>query len=465
MSQPVFPAYGLSWHGKAEALQQALEPARGQLRLLPELSLQAERSRHMLIEGDNLEVLRHLVQTHAEQVKLIYLDPPYNTGKRFVYEDHFQTPLQSYRDATGQRDLSGRIHTDWLNMMYPRLLLAHRLLRPDGVLAMSIDDGEVAQLKLITSELFGDSCFVAQIAVVSNPRGRHLNRFVAQTHDHLLLFVKDPRQQASVARLTKGPAMQEEYQDVDDDGPYRLLGLRNRNQNFNPQTRPRLYYPLYVDPETLTVSLERSSTHPVEVWPDSPEGVSTCWTWSRKKVEVENQLLVAQQLSTGWRIFRKNHLKQADGKLGSTLVRSVWNEKEFSNDYGRRVIRDLFGAPVMDFPKPVELLERILSVGCGSGGLVLDFFAGSGTTGHAVYRASLRGGPARQFILVQRAESTRKFRPSGEWEESEASRAGLSTLAELARERLCRASAQLAKQPGAQGCDLGFQYLRWEAPE
>lgn len=443
---------------------------------MPELGLNPAQSEHLFIEGDNLEVLRHLVLSHAGQVKLIYLDPPYNTGKSFVYDDHFQAPLHSYLDSTGQktkasgqpseplepRETSGRFHTDWLNMMYPRLLLAHQMLQDDGVLAMSIDDGEVAQLKLLTCEIFGEDCFVAQLAVVSNPRGRHLSRFVAQTHEYVLLFVKNPRVRESLSGLTKSPAMQEEYQEADEHGPYRLLGLRNRNQSFNPKTRPNLYYPLYVDPETRTVSLERTATHTLELWPDTPEGIPTCWTWSRKKVEAENQRLVAHQLDAGWRIFRKNYLRQADGRISSTLVRSVWTEKEFSNDYGRRAIRALFGAPVMDFPKPVELLERILAVGCGTGGWVLDFFAGSATTGHAVYRSLVQGGPPRRFILVQRAEPTRRRRSTGSWEESEASRAGFSTLAELAGERLRRASQHLSTQPGAAVHDLGFRYLRWE---
>lgn len=464
--------YGLNWHGKRKARQIALTPSTGTLLPCPDESVDWDTTQNLMIEGDNLEVLKLLQKSYAGKVKLIYIDPPYNTGKDFVYPDDFQDSIKNYLSLTGQigeggakassnTEASGRFHTDWLNMMYPRIKAARNLLRDDGVLFMSIDDNEVDSLKKLCSEVFGEENFIAIISVLVNPRGRHLDKFVAKTNDYLMIFARNATNLNAVVGMEKEGAMIDEYREEDERGKYRELGLRNRNQAFNPQTRPKLYYPLYVNPTTGRVSLESTLEFSEEVLPITPDGVQTCWTWGKDKVASENTLLGAKQIGDGtWRVFRKDYLLGENGELASTLVKSVWAEKEFNNDYGRKSVKDLFGEAIMDFPKAPALMERILSIGSGEGDIVLDFFAGSGTTGHAVYGSSLEGNGQRRFILVQLPEPTRRQKDNGSWEESAAYKAGYSTIAEITKERLRRAAKALKQGNDDVQADLGFRVYK-----
>ncbi|GAP24930.1 adenine specific DNA methylase Mod [Gluconobacter frateurii NBRC 101659] len=464
--------YGLNWHGKRKARQLALTPSTGTLLPYPDESVDWDTTQNLMIEGDNLEVLKLLQKSYAGKVKLIYIDPPYNTGKDFVYPDDFQDSIKNYLSLTGQIDeggqkassnseSSGRFHTDWLNMMYPRIKAARNLLSDDGVLFMSIDDNEVDSLKKLCSEIFGEENFIAIISVLVNPRGRHLDKFVAKTNDYLMIFARNATNLNAVVGMEKEGAMIDEYREEDERGKYRELGLRNRNQAFNPQTRPKLYYPLYANPTTGRVALERTLEFSEEVLPITPDGIQTCWTWGKDKVASENALLGAKQAGDGtWRIFRKDYLLGENGELASTLVKSVWAEKEFNNDYGRKSVKDLFGEAIMDFPKAPALMERILSIGSGESDIVLDFFAGSGTTGHAVYSSSLAGNGQRRFILVQLPEPTRRQKDNGSWEESAAYKAGYSTIAEITKERLRRAAKTLKQSNDDVQADLGFRVYK-----
>jgi len=218
-------------------------------------SVDFDGTKNLFIEGDNLEALKLLQETYLGRVKMVYIDPPYNTGNDFIYSDDFSESAESFLARSEQRDeggnrlvanttSNGRFHSDWLTMMYSRLKLARNLLSSDGVLFVSIDDNEAHNLIRLGCEIFGEENFVAQLAVMVNPRGRHLDRFVAKTHESILVFVRDGLNAGAIQGLEKEGRMVEEYNKSDDKGPYRLLGLRNRNQSFNPTTRPNLYYPL-----------------------------------------------------------------------------------------------------------------------------------------------------------------------------------------------------------------------------
>ena len=422
-----------------------------------------------MIEGDNLEVLKLLQKSYAGKVKLIYIDPPYNTGKDFVYPDNFQDNIKNYLELTGQveggrkiasnTEASGRFHTDWLNMMLPRLQLARNLLRDDGALFVSIDDGEVDSLKKIGAEIFGDECFVGILSVLVNPRGRHLDKYIAQTHDNVVVFVKDPDVDGSIFGAAKEGAMLGEYDREDARGKYRELGLRNRNQSFNPLTRPKLFFPLYVDSATGRVSLTEDDHHTEQVLPVTPDGIKTCWTWGREKVQAENELLTATRLNDGtWRIYRKDYLYGLDGEIASTLAKSIWLEKEFNNDYGRKAIKELLGAPVMDFPKSPFLIQRIVSIASAANDIVMDFFAGSGTTGHAVMAQNAIDGSTRRFLLVQLPEplSIEDKEQSAAAEFCDSIKRP-RTIAEITKERLRKAALKLkAETPLFEG-DCGFR--------
>tara|TARA_R110000772_G_scaffold268705_1_gene397764 strand:- start:16429 stop:18372 length:1944 start_codon:yes stop_codon:yes gene_type:complete len=457
--------YHLNWPGKREALLTANAPIARTLRPCQEESVDFDITKNLFIEGDNLEALKLLQETYLGKVKMIYIDPPYNTGNDFIYEDDFSENSDEFLKRSNQKDeegnrlianteANGRFHSDWLSMMYPRLKLARNLLSNDGVIFISIDDNEVHSLMRVCSEIFGEENFIAQLAVQLNPRGRHLDKFVAKTHESILIFVKDAMNENAIYGIEKEGRMVDEYNREDERGKYRLLGLRNRNQSFNPTTRPKLYYPLFVNPKDGSVSLIRDDTFTDEVWPDAPDGTKTCWTWGKEKVTNESILLTAEKTADEWRIYRKDYLVGADGELAKTLVKSVWMAKEITNDQGRKVIKDLFGSAVMDFPKSTELLKTLIQIGTNGKDLVLDFFAGSATTAHAVINQNAEDGGHRKFIMVQLPEPCD--------EKSSAYKAGFQSIAELSKERIRRAGKKSIEGEYHEGWnkDIGFRVLK-----
>jgi adenine-specific DNA-methyltransferase len=456
--------YRLDWPGKREALFAANAPIAKTLRPVRGESVEFDTTQNLFIEGDNLDALKLLQESYLGKVKLIYIDPPYNTGNDFVYNDDFAESTDEYLTKSGQIDdagnrlvanteANGRFHSDWLSMLYPRLKLARNLLTDDGVLFISIDDNESANVRKIGDEVFGAGNFVAQLAVQVNPRGRHLDRFVAKTHESIMVFVRNASSDA-IAGIAKEGRMADEYNRSDERGPFRLLGLRNRNQAFNPQTRPNLYYPLYVSPTSGRVSATQSGEFTIEVLPDAPDGTQTCWTWSSERVKSDNSLLLAEMNGDEWRIHRKDYLYGDDGEVAKTLVKSVWLDAEFNNDYGRKAVKDLFDRAVMDFPKSPELLRRLIEIACSPSGIVLDFFAGSSSMAHAVMLANAADGGHRSYIMVQLDEETDP--------KSEAAKAGFTTISALSRERIRRAATRVASEAGLMfdGLDLGFRALR-----
>lgn len=457
--------YHLNWPGKREALLAANAPIAKTLRPCREESVDFDTTENLFIEGDNLEVLKLLQETYLGKVKMIYIDPPYNTGNDFIYEDDFSERADDFLRRSNQADRegrrlaanlesNGRFHSDWLSMMYSRLKLAKSLLTDDGVLFVSIDDNESANLIKLAQEVFGAENFVAQIAVQLNPRGRHLERFVANTHESIVVFVKDALNPNSIHGLEKEGRMVDEYNRGDANHPYRLLGLRNRNQAFNPVTRPNLYYPLYVSPQDGSVSLEKTAKYSHEIWPDTPDGVKTCWTWGVEKVRNENDLLCAEVSGSDYRVYRKDYLHGKNGEVAKSLSKSLWNDKEITNDYGRKAVKELFGAAIMDFPKSPRLLERLVRMGSHKECVILDFFAGSATTAHATMQLNAQDGGRRKFIMVQIPEKTDK--------KSEAFKAGYHNIAELSKERIRRAGKKILEGNCDEDWnkDIGFRVLK-----
>ncbi len=355
--------YGLTWPGKAECFKTIQAPSLGTLRPYPEESVNWDFTENLIIEGDNLEVLKLLQKSYLGKVKMIYIDPPYNTGNDFIYPDNYTESLQTYLEYTGQvdaegkrfstnTDTDGRFHSKWLNMMYPRLYLARNLLREDGVIFISIDDGEIDNLRKICADVFGEINFVATLAIQSNPRGRHLSEFIAQSHEYVLVFAKNGDVAGTITGLGKHGDALAVYDKEDDRGRYRELGLRNSNRSFNPRTRPTLFYPLFINPETGRVATQSSEMFTLEVWPRSDDGLETCWTWSPPKVERDNELLIARPIQSGsWRVFRKDYLVKEGGQVATTLAKSVWMDSEFNIDNGSRRVRELLGDVPLQFPK------------------------------------------------------------------------------------------------------------------
>ena len=364
------------------------------------LSKPASLHDNLIVEGDNLAALKALLPVYHGKVKCIYIDPPYNTGNEgWAYNDRVNSPLmQDWLGKVVDREDLTR-HDKWCCMMLPRLKLLRELLRDDGAIFVSIDDNEVHRLRCLMDEVFGEENFLAQLAVQTNPRGRSLRQDVAQTHEYVLMYARD----AEVTEINRVPKAQRsiaEYDKEDDQGRYRLLRLRNTGvQAFNRKTRPNLWFPIYVDPTTGNVSTKKTKSFPVEVLPVTNDGTEGCWTWGRPKVDRERHLVVGRQARGQWRIYRKDYL-EGDSLL--TRAKSIFLDKDVNHEVGKEVLGDVFGRAPFEYPKSTGLITRLINLVCREDdSIVLDSFAGSGTTAHAVLALNKEDGGDRRFILIE----------------------------------------------------------------
>jgi len=437
--------YRLDWPGKREAMLLANAPIAKTLRPCRDESVDFDTTKNLFIEGDNLDALKLLQETYLGKVKLIYIDPPYNTGNDFIYEDDFAEDTESYLQRSNQKDeqgnrlvanteSNGRFHSDWLNMMYPRLKLARNLLREDGVIFISIDDGEVANLQRICDEVFGGNNFMAQLTVVVKPEGRRYG-FFAKTHDYIIAYCKNGESAIINEILIEGA----EYSHGDECGGFTLKGLRNRNvQAFNSLNRPNLRYPFYVDKRNPdSNSFYKVSTVPldgfVKVEASTVGGLKSVWRWGKEKSEKEKDSLLAYEGNDGEiRIFQKER------KL-SQMVKTVLIDKEIISNKGTKELQSLLGKGIFSFPKPIALIKLMAEIALDEeDSLVLDFFAGSSTTAHAVVQLNAEDGGNRKFIMVQMPEECGL--------DSEAANSGYTTIAEISKERIRRAGKKVLEE-------------------
>lgn len=289
-----YEKYEFKWKGKSDCLRLAQRRSTATLRPCPSESVAFDTTQNLYIEGDNLEVLKLLQKSYFRKVKMIYIDPPYNTGNDFVYADDFKDPLARYKEVTQQTTKSnpetmGRYHTNWLNMMYPRLRLAANLLRDDGVIFISIDEHEEHNLRKICDEVFGEEHFIASVAIVNNLKGRSDDKYIATAHEWLLIY-----QNGSFD--TYGVAVPEEYVEEyklsDENGKYRLQGLRKRGSGAKREDRPNMFYPFYYNPQTNLLSLEKTDDT-VEILPKLSDGTDGRWRWGKETaIQRLNELTV-----------------------------------------------------------------------------------------------------------------------------------------------------------------------------
>jgi len=450
--------FSFTWAGKSNAIKSVLIPSKLTLNPKPEESIKWNESENLFIEGDNLEVLKLLQKAYFEKVKMIYIDPPYNTGHDFVYNDDFSSPLDNYLKQTGQKtesgestttnkETNGRYHSDWLSMMYPRLKLAWNLLREDGVIFVSIDDNEVHHLRMLMDEIFGEENFVANIVVQTNPRGRSLDKYFAKTLEYVIVYSKSNDAKDVIYEVQKSDKAMLEYDKVDEKGQFRLLELRNRNPVFNRGNRPNLFYSIYTKPGSGKASLKKDSEYSVEILPLNSKEEDGCWTWSKDKVQNEIDLLVCKKASTGaWRVFRKDYVPE-DG--ATTKEKTLWIDTSVNHEYGKEELAKIFKVSgsntPFDFPKSIELVKKIIRSGTKSGDnhIVLDFFAGSSTTAHAVLSLNYEDGGNRKFIMVQLPEKL------------ENKSKNFSTICDVSRERIRRVINGYGENP--QPIDAGFK--------
>ena len=448
--------YHLNWPGKREALLTANAPIAKTLRPSRNESVDFDATRNLFIEGDNLDALKLLQETYLGKVKMIYIDPPYNTGNDFIYEDDFAEDVESYKLRSNQKDeegnrlthntsTNGRFHSDWLSMIYARLKLARNLLTDDGVIFISIDDNEGSNLHRLCDEIFGGENFVAQLTVIVKPEGRRYG-FFAKTHDYMLVYCKNHEYANLNEILVEGL----EHPHSDELGGFTLKGLRNRNvQAFNSTNRPNLRYPFFVDKHKPDANgFFKVSTVPfdgaVKVEASTVDGLQSVWRWGKDKSEKEKDSLLAYEGNDGEiRIFQKER------KL-SQMAKTVLADKEIISNKGTKELQALLGKGIFDFPKPVALIKLVTKIGSNEESLILDFFSGSATTAHAVMQLNAEDGGARKFIMVQMPELTDI--------NSEAFKAGYKSIADIGKERIRRAGKKISNENP--NVDVGFRVLK-----
>ena len=427
-------------------------------------SVDFDTTENLYIEGDNLEVLKLLQETYLGKIKMIYIDPPYNTGNDFVYEDDFAQNMDEYLANSGQYDedgnrmvqnteSNGRFHTDWLNMIYPRLKLAKDLLTEDGVVFVSIDANESHNLRKICEEVFGASNFVSEIIIQNNPRGRQSDRFIATAHEYLLCFCKNSMS-CVLNGLPLSKEQKAEYSFIDEKGAYRLLGLRQRGVASLRTDRPDMFFPIYVNPKTQEVSLEVHNDW-CEVIPKKSDGREGRWMWGKEKCKVDSARLVARLIERRgeYDIFVKDYLDREDGAR-TRKFKSIWDDKALNNQAGTQEVKALLKGDIMSFPKSKAFIQMVCQLGGTPDAIVMDFFSGSATTAHAVMQLNAEDGGHRKFIMVQLPEKCD--------EKSEAYKAGYKTICEIGKERIRRAGAKIKEEAGlaAQNLDTGFRVLK-----
>ena len=436
--------YGLNWRGKRRARQLALTPSMGTLRPCPEESVDWETTQNLMIEGDNLEVLKLLQKSYARKVKMIYIDPPYNTGKDFVYPDNYRDNMRNYLELTGQIDgenrklssnpeASGRFHTDWLNMIYPRLRLAKYLLRSDGVIFISIDDGELPSVRLAADDIFGEENFLA--CFIWKSRQNKDNRTLTGAsidHEYVVCYGNKIRGAARDRSRYSNP-------DGDSRGDWisaNMVGIATADR------RPNLHYDL-VNPGTgINYGCPRMG-----------------WRYDRNTMTrlIEEQRIL-WPANAGGRPRRKAFLSEMES--GFTGFSTFIGDDVFTRD-GTADIDAMFDVRFFNFPKPVKLIKTLIEQGSDGDDIVLDFFAGSGAAGHAVMAQNAADSGKRRYILVQLPEP---LSPENRDQKTAADFCGKlgkpRNIAELTKERLRRAGNKVRNENPMFAGDLGFRVFK-----
>lgn len=347
----------LNWAGKANARREAQKRSTGTLRPCPEESVDWDNTENLYIEGDNLEVLKLLQKSYHSRVKMIYIDPPYNTGKDFVYKDNYKDNMANYLELTGQdkklstnTESDGRYHSNWLNMMYPRLKLARNLLTEDGVIFISIDDNEVANLRKICDEVFGEENFVAQLPTIMNLKGNNDQYAFAGTHEHTIVYCKQ-YEGSKFYELYLSPDEVDDWSE-DEYGLYKKgANLKATGINAPRHKRPNLFFPIYID-EANNISLEKNENS-IEILPMT-DGSEMSWRWSKEKFINEIHNVIVIENNGNYSLYKKQ--RNNDNEQPTKKPKSIFIKPEYSSGNGSVLMKDLFNNKVFDFPKPLECI-------------------------------------------------------------------------------------------------------------
>jgi len=469
--------YQFTWPDKKKSVLLANAPISKTLRPCREESVDFDTTENLYIEGDNLEVLKLLQETYLEKIDVIYIDPPYNTGMSLIYHnDFFEDTMEYLKERSNQYDedgnrlfynteSNGRFHTDWLNMIYPRLRLAKDLLKPDGILVLTIDDYEVNTVTTVLNEIFGETNHLATVVIKNNPSGRSTVKGFSINHEYALFYSKSDL--ASLGRMKHTDAQKARYKEQDENGFFEWENFRKNGTDSDRKDRPKQYYPLVLNTGTNKLRvpkiewnderreydfLDELRDGEIILYPNNPSGIEKVWKYGIERTKTIVGEILVKKTDKGYEIYRKKYIND-EGSLPHTW----WDKPEYSaRDNGTRELTNIFGpGKVFDFPKaPEAVRDALITANLRKGGIVLDFFSGSATTAHAVMKLNAEDGLNRKFIMVQLPEETE--------EKSEAYRAGYKTICEVGKERIRRAGRKIKEDSPitTQNLDIGFRVLK-----
>lgn len=469
-------AYEFTWVGKRSSIIEANKPIRKTLRPCVEESVDWDTTENMYIEGDNLEVLKLLQESYLEKVKVIYIDPPYNTGSGLIYRNNFYQDEEEYLEDLGAFDdernrlfvntrSNGRFHSDWCSMIYPRLLLSRNLLADDGIIVLTIDDSEIENVTSIMNEVFGEENHLATVVIKNNPSGRSTVKGFSINHEYALFYSKSDA--AVLGRMKHTDEQKSRYKERDAKGFFEWENFRKNGTDSDRGARPKQFFPLvlntndnclrvpYVvwnDKDKAYDILENVSSDELIVWPKTPDGIEKVWKYGLERTKTIIDELLVKKVKGSYEIYRKKYINDE-----GSLPRTWWDKADYSaRDNGTRTLTNIFGpTKIFDFPKaPEAVKDALIAANLQPGDLVLDFFSGSATTADAVFQLNSEDNGNRKFIMVQLPEPTE--------EGSETYKLGYINICEIGKERIRRVAAKMKKDNPllAQGMDLGFRVLK-----
>jgi len=439
--------YRLEWPGKREAIVMANIPTTKTLRPIREDSVDFDTTENLYIEGDNLEVLKLLQESYLNKIKMIYIDPPYNTGKDFVYKDNFTQATEEYKEESGLLDdaknrlvvnpeTNGRYHSDWLSMMYPRLKLARNLMTDDGVIFISIDENEACNLEKLCREIFGETNFIGTFPVIMNLKGNQDAFCFADIHEFFIVCTKNK------TSFLPGyfPLNEDEVNEWSEDefGLFKKADtLRRTGQDASRERRPKGWFPVFIDIANnyiyVTEDDKSLNEHHSIIWPLNEENEELSWSWGKSKISEEPHNLIIINGRNGLNIYKKQRPQLGD--LPTKKPKSVLYKADYSSSTSTNYLKSLFNAKLFDGPKPLPFIIDLHHIGSNRDSITLDFFSGSSTTAHAIMKLNAEDGGNRKFIMVQVPETTD--------EKSEAYKAGYKNICEIGKERIRRAGNKI----------------------
>ena len=448
--------YQLTWAGKQQAILNANIPTRKTLRPMKSKSIDFDNTKNIYIEGDNLEALKILQNSYLNKIKCIYIDPPYNTGNDFVYNDNFYKTEKEELIEEGRMDEKGNIltsrdinnnakgkfHSSWISMIYSRIKLARNLLKMDGAIYISIDENEIINLRKICDEIFGERNFVASIKVLSNPRGRQSSNFFATAGEYVVIYAKDIDNLKIIGAIPD-ESQTATYNKKDEKGKYREIGLRKRGSDSRREDSPTLFFPIYYNPITEDISLNNKEDY-IEIIPKLEDGSLGRWRWSKAKIITDIDQLLCRKVKRNngyeYDIFQKDYLDESN----RVKHKDFWIEKEINYDRSSEEIRDIFDDKIFDYAKPLYLINKIINtiVEENEDAIIMDFFSGSATTAHSILGLNAKDNGRRKYILVQLPEKI--------------GYKDYNNICEIGEERIRRAGKKIKEETNAD-IDYGFR--------